>query len=215
MQLAHQQRVIAIIYRDGHYRRAVDVHRRAQGRLQRLGAFHGKPFRAEGFGIGFKIHRPELDAGQALVFFLFLDSDHVVAVIDPDKMQHVGFQADGGLQLHARLQEAAVAGDGDHFALRIDQPGADGPGQGDRLFDWLATAATLDDMKWFLTQEAAGEAGFDDLVAYSQIKVPVAQAKLELARNYWDEMGRGNEGGMPASPPTQRREPRDGRVNLP
>ncbi len=30
-------------------------------------------------------------------------------------MQHVGFQADGGLQLHARLQEAAVAGDGDHL----------------------------------------------------------------------------------------------------
>ncbi|MDB5425556.1 MAG: hypothetical protein JWQ29_2972, partial [Phenylobacterium sp.] len=50
-------------------------------------------------------------------------------------------------------------------------------------------------MKWFLTQEAAGEAGFDDLVAMTQVKLP-ARPKLELARNYWDEMGRGAEAGM-------------------
>ena len=48
-------------------------------------------------------------------------------------------------------------------------------------------------MRWFLTQEAAGEAGFDDLVAMTQVKLP-ARAKLELARNYWDEMGRGARG---------------------
>jgi pyrroloquinoline quinone (PQQ) biosynthesis protein C len=50
-------------------------------------------------------------------------------------------------------------------------------------------------MRWFLTQEIAGEAGFDDLVAMTQVKLPT-QAKLELARNYWDEMGRGNPKGM-------------------
>jgi hypothetical protein len=70
-----------------------------------------------------------------------------------------------------------------------------GPGQWDPLFDWLATEADLAQMKWFLTQEAAGEAGFDDLVAMTQVKLP-ARPKLELARNYWDEMGRGNAGGM-------------------
>jgi hypothetical protein len=70
-----------------------------------------------------------------------------------------------------------------------------GPGQGDPLFPWLAEEATLDQMKWFLTQEAAGEAGFDDLVAVTQVKMP-ERAKLELARNYWDEMGRGNPKGM-------------------
>src|ERR1700761_7469808 len=32
-----------------------------------------------------------------------------------------------------------------------------GPGQNDPLFDWLAEDAALDDLKWFLTQEAAGE----------------------------------------------------------
>jgi len=70
-----------------------------------------------------------------------------------------------------------------------------GPGQNDPLFPWLAERATRDQMRWFLEQEAAGEAGFDDLVALTQVKLP-RRAKLELARNYWDEMGRGNEKGM-------------------
>jgi hypothetical protein len=70
-----------------------------------------------------------------------------------------------------------------------------GPGQWDPLFSWLETEASLEEMQWFLTQEAAGEAGFDDLVAMTQVKLP-ARPKLELARNYWDEMGRGNAGGM-------------------
>lgn len=70
-----------------------------------------------------------------------------------------------------------------------------GPGQNDRLFPWLAERATLDELRWFVAQELAGEAGFDDLVALTQVKLPT-QAKLELARNYWDEMGRGREPGM-------------------
>jgi hypothetical protein len=70
-----------------------------------------------------------------------------------------------------------------------------GPGQGDPLFPWLAEQASYDEMCWFLHQEMAGEAGFDDLVALSQLKLP-ARPKLEMARNYWDEMGQGHEGGM-------------------
>jgi hypothetical protein len=70
-----------------------------------------------------------------------------------------------------------------------------GPGQNDPLFPWLAESASLDEMRWFLAQEAAGEAGFEDLTALTQVKLP-QQAKLELARNYWDEMGRGNPKGM-------------------
>jgi hypothetical protein len=70
-----------------------------------------------------------------------------------------------------------------------------GPGQGDPLFPWLAENATLEEMLWFLTQEVAGEAGFDDLLAMTQVKVPVT-AKLEMARNFWDEMGRGRASAM-------------------
>ena len=71
----------------------------------------------------------------------------------------------------------------------------DGPGQDDPLFPWLAEEATVDQMRWFLSQEVAGEAGFDDLSALTQVRMPVP-TKLEIARNYWDEMGRGNPKGM-------------------
>jgi len=70
-----------------------------------------------------------------------------------------------------------------------------GPGQGDPLFPWVAADASAEQMKWFLLQEVAGEAGFEDLLAMTQVKMSV-QAKLEMARNYWDEMGRGREKGM-------------------
>jgi hypothetical protein len=50
-------------------------------------------------------------------------------------------------------------------------------------------------MHWFLLQEVAGEAGFEDLLAVTQVKIS-ERAKLEMARNYWDEMGRGSAKGM-------------------
>lgn len=90
---------------------------------------------------------------------------------------------------------AQVPRDADGFLRWFERLRDEGPGQWDPLFAWLETEASLDEMKWFLTQEAAGEAGFDDLVAMTQVKLP-ARAKLELARNYWDEMGRGSAGGM-------------------
>jgi hypothetical protein len=90
---------------------------------------------------------------------------------------------------------AAVPTDPDGFIAWFEALKESGPGQGDPLFQWLAEEATAGELYWFLTQEAAGEAGFDDLVALTQVKLPVP-AKLELARNYWDEMGRGAEGGM-------------------
>lgn len=74
----------------------------------------------------------------------------------------------------------------------------DGPGQHDPLFDHLAERATLEELRWFLRQELAGEAGFEDLVALTQLHLP-AQPKLELARNYWDEMGQGKPNGMHGS----------------
>ena len=70
-----------------------------------------------------------------------------------------------------------------------------GPGQHDPLFPWLAASATLADMRWFIGQELAGEAGFDDLLALTQLRMP-ERPKLEMARNFWDEMGRGHAPGM-------------------
>ena len=83
----------------------------------------------------------------------------------------------------------------DDFVAWFEALKAEGPGQGDPLFPWLAKTARRDEIKWFITQEVAGEAGFDDLVALTQLKMP-PRAKMELANNYWDEMGRGNIKGM-------------------
>ena len=71
----------------------------------------------------------------------------------------------------------------------------DGPGQRHRLFDWLQDCADAPQLRWFLTQEAAGEAGFEDLLAYTQVRLP-QRPKLECARNFWDEMGHGRGPAM-------------------
>jgi hypothetical protein len=90
---------------------------------------------------------------------------------------------------------AEIPDDVDGFIAWFEELRETGPGQGDPLFPWLAEKATLPQLKWFVEQEVAGEAGFDDLLAMTQVKAS-EQAKLEMARNYWDEMGRGQSKGM-------------------
>jgi hypothetical protein len=90
---------------------------------------------------------------------------------------------------------AEVPEDADAFVAWFEALQDKGPGQNHPLFSWLAETATEGQMRWFLTQEAAGEAGFDDLVAMTQVKLPLGP-KLELAENYWDEMGRGQYRGI-------------------
>jgi hypothetical protein len=85
---------------------------------------------------------------------------------------------------------ASAPAEPDAFIAWFERLRQQGPGQDDPLFPWLAREASREQMRWFLSQELAGEAGFDDLVALAQVKMP-RTAKLELARNYWDEMGRG------------------------
>ncbi|WP_420141260.1 iron-containing redox enzyme family protein [Sphingomonas sp.] len=100
-------------------------------------------------------------------------------------------------ELREEVADAAARAptDPDGFIAWFEDLKRIGPGQGDPLFPWLAEQANEDQLRWFFEQEAAGEAGFDDLVAFTQVKLPVS-AKLELARNYWDEMGRGQQAGM-------------------
>jgi Iron-containing redox enzyme len=90
---------------------------------------------------------------------------------------------------------ADIPDDVEGFIAWFERLRETGPGQGHALFPWLAAHATLDQMTWFLLQEVAGEAGFDDLLAMTQVQMP-ERAKLEMARNYWDEMGRGRAKGM-------------------
>ncbi len=100
-------------------------------------------------------------------------------------------------ELRAESQDRAAEApqDVEGFISWFEGLALTGSGQNDPLFNWLAEEAGVEDFRYFLAQEAAGEAGFDDLTAMTQVKVPAA-AKMELANNYWDEMGRGNPKGM-------------------
>jgi hypothetical protein len=106
---------------------------------------------------------------------------------------------EGAFVERARTEAAPLLGDlptdVEGFITWFEALKGSGPGENDPLFPWLAESATLEQMRWFLLQEVAGEAGFEDLVAMAQVKMPT-RPKLELARNYWDEMGRGHEQGM-------------------
>lgn len=99
------------------------------------------------------------------------------------------------LRADVAAEAAAVPTDPDGFIAWFEGLRDHGPGQDDPLFPWLAEEADRDQMRWFLGQEAAGEAGFEDLLSLTQVRMP-PRAKLEFARNYWDEMGRGNPKGM-------------------
>jgi hypothetical protein len=59
------------------------------------------------------------------------------------------------------------------------------------VYLWLARDASLDELVAFLALEGGPDGGFDDLVALCQVGLG-GRAKVELARNYWDEMGRGD-----------------------
>lgn len=96
-------------------------------------------------------------------------------------------------QVRALAQEAPQECAG--FAQWFNNLEHVGPGQNDPLFPWLAEEASREQMLWFLQQEAAGEAGFDDLVALTQLKLP-SRSKMAMARNYWDEMGCGRPAAM-------------------
>jgi hypothetical protein len=59
------------------------------------------------------------------------------------------------------------------------------------IYEWLAHDADRDEIVEFLSLEGGPDGGFDDLVAACQIGLD-GSAKLELAQNYWDEMGNGS-----------------------
>ncbi len=58
------------------------------------------------------------------------------------------------------------------------------------LHSFVASEATRSQLEWFFRMECAGEAAFDDLVALAQIGTR-GEVKMEMATNFWDEMGKG------------------------
>lgn len=59
------------------------------------------------------------------------------------------------------------------------------------VYRWLAHEADRDEVLEFLAVEGGPDSGFDDLVAACQVGL-FGSAKMEMAQNYWDEMGNGS-----------------------
>ncbi len=140
---------------------------------------------------GFHRHLAKFNQGRVAVGTPDMDWEEQIATDWRARLDEGGFLE----ALRQEVAQGAAAAPAADFVAWFERLRDVGAGQNDPLFDWLAAHASMAQMRWFLCQEAAGEAGFDDLVAYTQVKLP-ARAKLELARNYWDEMGRGKQRGM-------------------
>ena len=158
-------------------------------RLSRLGAFDPQFPDAE------TLHKGLAHWNHRRLAVATPSDDWRAEVAQEARMKHLEGAFVEAFREHVAPLVAGVPTDPDGFIAWFEDLKASGPGQWDPLFAWLENEASIHDMRWFLTQEAAGEAGFDDLVAMTQVKLP-DRPKLELARNYWDEMGRGKEGGM-------------------
>jgi hypothetical protein len=61
--------------------------------------------------------------------------------------------------------------------------------------NYLSEYATFKDLQYFLIQESTIDTRFDDFLALLQVGTE-GGIKLEIASNYWDEMGNGNESKM-------------------
>jgi hypothetical protein len=71
------------------------------------------------------------------------------------------------------------------FALTRNHPAARHP-----LYEHIAHEAGLAGFRTFISQESTVDARFDDLLALAQLGF-AGEPKLEIARNYWDELGKG------------------------
>jgi hypothetical protein len=100
-----------------------------------------------------------------------LEAD-VLAALERDAGEPIGAEAEAGGAVAAMRAVAAH-------------------GQVPPVYEWLAEEATWPELVEFLALEGGPDANFDDLVAACQIGL-AGRPKLEMARNYWDEMGRGN-----------------------
>jgi hypothetical protein len=145
-----------------------------------------------------------LDRRDAFLTLLTIYDLHLAPVADAARFQHHPVVA----ALKGRLEERWLAELEARFAAV--EPEADattvdgavtwirGVAVDDRLpaaYHWLADEASHAELLHFLALEGGPDGGFDDLVALCQVGLD-GSAKLELGKNYWDEMGNGDPAGV-------------------
>jgi hypothetical protein len=151
---------------------ALDEHDRLVT-LTRLHALHVAPIDVVGPAVRFQ-HHPALAALKWRLEAQVLDGIEAACAASPDHVaDEVSDRADPVAAMRA-------------VATRDLVPS---------VYRWVADQAALPELVEFLALEGGPDAGFDDLVAACQVGLS-GEPKLELARNYWDEMGRGELAGV-------------------
>jgi hypothetical protein len=69
----------------------------------------------------------------------------------------------------------------------------DHPSSSHAIFKYLANESSFEEMSFFFSQEVTIDPRFDDLIALMQVGIKDPGVKMELASNFWDEMGNGVE----------------------
>lgn len=125
-----------------------------------------------------------------------------------------GPTAEGSVVLHEvtrLLEEATIAAlDGEIDSSLLDEAPDDGKAyvawlkRGARshpafrhpyYVEFIHDHAQAEDLRTYVIQESAVDARFDDLLAMMQVGTS-GQAKMEIAGNFWDEMGNGDPAGV-------------------
>ena len=88
----------------------------------------------------------------------------------------------------------AVPTNPDQFAAWFESLTETSRQNAEPLSSWLAHEASPEQAQWFTEQERHHDAGLEDLLALTQVNMPVC-SKLELARSYFSEL---NHGGSPS-----------------
>jgi hypothetical protein len=94
------------------------------------------------------------------------------------------------VRLSHDVSERALPDRPDEFASWFRQAAFSHPLYEHDLYAFIASEASRAQLEWFFRMECAGEAAFDDLVALAQVGTR-GEVKMEMASNYWDEMGKG------------------------
>jgi pyrroloquinoline quinone (PQQ) biosynthesis protein C len=152
------------------------------------------------------VHRAfaEGDAASELELHRFLYDISAHAILPPWDEHYFDCEHPAVLTAHRRAQEAWLAHDSATFGAGLTVPTAPADfvawassvcenhasGVTHPLFDFLAERATFEQLRTFLGQETPFDIHFGDLVALLLPGVHGEQ-KVELAGNFWDEMGRG------------------------
>lgn len=88
------------------------------------------------------------------------------------------------------LQDANIPADGEGFVdwllNRLEQH----PSNGHPLYEYLESEASVENFEIFFQSEIIVNSMFEEFIALTQLGAP-AYIKIELAKNYWDEMGNG------------------------